>query len=191
VIAKLQTGYETKITELERQLDKNKNVSTELATVKNDVVATKQQQFDLDMKNAGFPDWRLIDVSPEFNAWLEGEIPYTNFTKMDAIKDAASRFDSNTVAKFFTDFKATQKTIVLPVDADAQREGNLEKFVAPSTTPVSVTHKTTQTGYTRADYETFMRESAKGKFNPAKWGGKTEEAVELMFDTLISKGELR
>lgn len=188
-----QTGYEAKIAALEKQL--NGRVSTEINTVKTDVASTKEQQFNTDMVNAGIPDWRSIDVDPGFHAWLQDIVPYTRFTKAEVLRDAGVRFDAATASQLFLDYK---KSLEKPTQEPPKEEvppvkSNLEQYIAPSTTtsgnaPVVSDRRST---YTRADYTRFMQESARGKFNPAKWGGKTEEQVELMFDTLATRGELQ
>jgi hypothetical protein len=42
-----------------------------------------------------------------------------------------------------------------------------------------------------ADYQRFYAESARGKYDPKKWGGRTEEQTEAMFDALIARKALR
>lgn len=187
VVKKLKDGYEAKIDALEKKIQAG--VSTEISTVKEDVAESRRRQFDVDMAAAGVPDWKVLDVDEGFNAWLTENVPYTRITKLDALKDAASKLDVESVSRFFLDYKATiGKEAQQPNDG----QGKLEKFVAPSTAKVGTgPHSTKQPWLTQAEYTKFMQESAKGKFHPSKWGGKTEEQVESMFDAAIAEGSLR
>jgi hypothetical protein len=192
VIKTLKTGYEAKIDALEKQL--NGRVTSEISTVKTDVTATKEQKFDADMKSAGVPDWQTIDLDPDFHVWLQETIPFTRFTRAEVVRDAGIRYDAAVASQLFLEYKKSlTKPEVPPPKADEPpAKDKLEQYVAPSTStsgtaPVVGDRRST---YTRADYTKFMQESARGKFIPSKWGGKTEEQVELMFDTLASRGEL-
>jgi BMFP domain-containing protein YqiC len=187
VVKKLRDGYEAKISSLEKKI--SEGVSAELSTVKEDVYQTRRGQFEADMIKAGVPDWKELDVDEGFNQWLAELVPYTSIPKLELLKDAATRMDAPAVAKFFLDYKST-------LGQEAPRpnvgQGKLEKFVAPSTARVGVApQRGKQPWLTQAEYTTFMQDSAKGKFNPAKWGGKTEEQVEAMFDRAIAEGTLQ
>lgn len=188
-VKKLIDGYETKIASLEQQV--TTKVSTELDGIKADNAVTREQQFDQYMQSAGVEDWRTINTMPEFHEWLADVIPYTRQTKLEALRDAGRNFDAETAARIFLDFKATLKKEAPVVTAKAETQENLEQYIAPSTVTVGKQDRgSVQTGYTRADYTKFMQESAKGKFIPSKWGGKTEAEVEAMFDGLIANGSL-
>lgn len=185
IVKRLQDAHTAELAALEAKF--SSSVSAELGTVRQDLIATKEQQFDHDMRNAGVTDWQTIDTDPAFHEWLADLVPYTRFTKLEALRDAAGRFDAAAVSKFFLDYKASLNREEAPVEGKSK----LEKFVAPPSTQVATQQRSSaQPGFTRADFVKFMQDSARGKFNPAKWGGKTEAEVERMFDALVSKGQL-
>ena len=191
-IKKLKSGYESTIAELEKKL--GTKLDSEIGTVKTDLNVSKQDLFDNAMTAAGVPNWREIDAAPEFSKWLAQPISqYTTLTKMDVLKHSARNFDAATVAKMMNDYKESlNKSITDSKAEETAKEEELEKFIAPPSSPTGGTPPGTrkQSGLTRAAYTKFMQESSKNKFNPAQWGGKTEEQVEAMFDEAIANKTL-
>jgi hypothetical protein len=144
------------------------------------------------MERLAGSDWKAIDVSPEFETWLNDKIPFTKLTKLQVLTDAAQRHDAETVSQFFTEYKKT----VAKVDESPKDEGDpsqkkLEKYVAPAKGGGgNIVDKGGQPGMTKENYAKFMDDSTRGKFDPKKWGGKTEEQVEAMFDKAMLEGKL-
>lgn len=189
VIKKINEDHRAELKALEDKL--TKGVATEINSVKQNMVLTKKDRFDMAMKQAGIDDWATIDSDPRFIDFLnESPTPYTKKTKHTFLLEAADAFDIPTVATIFKEFKNAINTPATPEKDEGQEK--LEPFISPPKgqqrqAPASVAKPT----YTREAYTKFMKETSVGKFNPSKWGGKTEEQVEAAFDKIIAAGELR
>jgi Fe-S cluster biosynthesis and repair protein YggX len=195
VLAKMEEKHQAELKELRDKL--NTQVTTELDGVKSDVSTNRRDSFELALSQLGVPDWKEIDASPEWIEWLDKKIPYTNLTRLDMVQEHSRRLNAPAVAQFFLDFKA-EKTKGVPEVKEpnvGQENGKdkLEKYIAPPKVDVGKPPQASgaPTGYTKEAYTKFMKDSSKGKFNPTKWGGKTEKEVEDQFDKLIIAGELR
>ena len=167
----------------------DESVKADIESVKTDVNEVKLVRFDLEMNKLGVPDWKEIDNGDDgFKEWLQEKVPYTNSTKAQLLKEAASKLDAPTVSQFFLDYKAT-------LEASPQKDGQekLKPFVAPPKGGQSAPLTGAQSDLTLANYAKFMKETtgADYTFDPKKWGGKTEAQVEQMFNDAISKGSLR
>lgn len=166
----------------------DESVKADIESVKTDVNEVKLVRFDLEMNKLGVPDWQTIDSDPKFSEWLNEKVPYTNSTKSQLLKKAASKLDAPTVSQFFLDYKAT-------LEASPKKDGQekLKPFVAPPKGGQSAPLTGVQSDLTLANYQKFMRETTGSDytFDPKKWGGKTEAQVEQMFNDAISKGVLR
>jgi len=166
----------------------DESVKADIESVKTDVNEVKLVRFDLEMNKLKVPDWQTIDNDPKFSEWLQEKVPYTNSTKAQLLKEAASKLDATTVSQFFLDYKAT-------LEASPQKDGQdkLKPFVAPPKGGQSAPLTGAQSDLTLANYAKFMKETTGSDytFDPKKWGGKTEAQVEQMFNDAISKGSLR
>jgi hypothetical protein len=185
VLNQVIADYEARINDLSKKLAGMSPSVTE-PTQNVDIAELKRKQFDTDMRSLGVPDWRDIDNDEEFHAWLGGTIPYTRITRAEAVMKAAREYDAETAAQIFLDYKKV-KVPVAPTkteeELEAERQQKLTKQVVPKTgaAPPAKTRVSAQSQYTRDDYTRFMRESSKDRFNPANWGGKTEEQVEATY----------
>lgn len=159
-----------------------------LADVKRDVSTSKQDAFDKDMASLGVPDWREIDNMEEFSEWLQEPAGYGRYPKAVLLEDAARALDAKACAKFFLDFK---EQIASRGSADTQ--ARLKSHIAPPKNDQGGKPRSGGSAKTLTQemYTQFMRDSAKGKFNPADWNGKTEQQVEAMFDVAIASGNLK
>jgi hypothetical protein len=169
-------------------------VKAERDAVQSEVAGLSLSRFETDMARLAGEDWKDIDISPEFEEWLNAKVPYTKLTKRQVLEDAARRHEADIVAQFFTDYKETvakKDDTPSPEDGGDPSQKKLEKFVAPpkggggGTPPGGG-----QQGITRESYAKFMDETTRGKFDPKKWGGRTEEQVEKSFDDAIIAGKL-
>ena len=192
MIKKITARYEARISELENNLaSKTQETAVNVNTT---LTETRKSQFDSHMQVLGVPDWKELDYDAGFNEWLQEPIsPYTDITRADALRHAASKYDAPKVAEFFKDYKATLiDTKSVPPDKEKDAQDKLKPFIAPPKSDVGTSTKgAVNTAYTRESYTQFMKDTSKGKFNPQKWGGKTEEQVEAIFDELIVKGKLQ
>jgi len=188
-LQKLKEGTEAQLKSVKDELQTG--VRTELDTVKSDLVSTKLVSFDAEMKGLGVPDWKEIDNDPKFVEWLGDTVPYTKSTKLELLKSAAKERDAKTVSQFFIDYKKSLE-VATEETPEPDSQDKLKKFVAPPKGKGGTAPKMPgeQMNLTRANYEKFMDETSRGKFNPAKWGGKTEDQVDAMFDAAIAAGKL-
>jgi hypothetical protein len=189
VIQNIKDDYEAKLSILRREKETlESGVTADIKSVKEDLQLSKQERFDLAMRNFGVPDWREVDYDPAFKEWLNTTVPYTNATKLELLVAAAKNLDAKTASQFFLDFKASQ-TPVEEAEVVGNTTDKLTKFVAlPRSGGTAIPTKSAQPGLTRAQYEKFM--NPRYKFNPSDWGGKNEHQVEAMFDAAILKGNL-
>ena len=183
-ITKMKRDYEDKIASLTEKVDTG--IPTELKSVQEELKLTKKERFDAELASI-VPDWKEIDVDPEFIESLNAKAPYMNATKLQLLQKAVKESDSETVAQFFIDYKATLE------EPEPSGQEKLEKFVAPGKPGSGKPPKSgaNQQGLTQAGYEKFMASSMKGQFNPKEWGGKTEVQVEAMFMSALRSGKLR
>jgi len=187
-LKKLKESHKLELEEVKRSLQTG--LSSEMENVKSDLSMSKQDKFDADMAKFGVPDWRELDKNPDFLNWLNEPAPYGRFSKLDLLQDAARVLDAQTVSRFFLEFK--QKTAPVTEEPEViDPQGRLNKFVAPPKNDMATKPKVGTKTLTREMYVEFMKDSAKGKFSPAKWGGKTEPQVEAMFDVAIASGDMK
>jgi len=181
-IKKLEENHRKEIAELTKQLDEKLNGT--INEVKRDVAITREESFDKAMASLGVPNWREIDNMPEFGQWLSQPADYGRYTKLQLLQDAARALDAKACAKFFLDFIRENPSLFQGSQDD-------KRNISPSRASHGVRGgSSANTKLTKEMYVEFMRESAKGRFNPAKWGGKTEQQVEAMFDAAIAAGTL-
>lgn len=184
-IQKLEEKHRQELASLEKRL--TKGVANEINSVKSDFQSSKEERFDMMMRQAGVPDWQALDKDPGFISYLNAKpTDYSDKTKLEFLREAAAINDIQKVARIFLEYK--NRNNVAPVNTQEK----LKNFVAPpkgnaGKAPLGASKPT----YTREDYTRFMKETAKGRFTPSKWGGKTEEQVEAMFDSVIASGDLR
>jgi hypothetical protein len=186
LIKKMKEEHRDEIAKLRKELETG--ISADIKSVKDDIQLSKQDRFDLAMREYGAADWRQVDQDPEFLEWLNAPVPYTKATKLDLLRFAARDLDAKTLSQFFLDFKAS-KTPPEPDGNTEPQPDKLNKFTAPprsgGPTPPN---KASQTGLTKTQYIKFM--NPRYRFNPNDWGGKTEAQVEALFDAAILKGTL-
>lgn len=166
------------------------SVNDDIKSVKTDVQDVKFIRFDLEMNKLGVPDWQEIDNNDDkFKEWLNEKVPYTDETKLQLLKKAASKHDAVTVSQFFLDYKKTLEAS--PEKEDGQEK--LKKYVAPPKGGQNAPLTGVQSDLTLAKYKKFMTDTTGDnyRFDPKEWGGKTEAQVEQMFNDAISKGVLR
>lgn len=194
-------GYDPKVAEVIRKIKKDsdekvKNLESKFGkaseekskSIESETDSIRLIRFDEEMKSLGVPDWKEIDVDPGFADYLNEPLAYTGHTKLQHLKEAAHQRNAKIAAQFFLDYKKSKAEA--PPTKDSQ--GNLKKSVAPpkggaGAPPI----KTGQpTGLTRESYTKFMNDTARGKYNPKQWGGKTEEQMDDIFDKAIANGEL-
>lgn len=188
VIKELNDNHKKEIEALENKF--KSTLDSRVTPIEADVVKTREENFNDDMIRAGVPNWKEIDVSPEFTAWLSQPAPYGQYTKLELLQDASRALNAPVVAKFFKDFLASKT----PPKADPQPKVKkpIEDYIAPPENEVgTVPVGGGKLNLTKQMYVEFMKNSAIGRFNATKYGGRTEEQVEALFDAAIARGELK
>jgi hypothetical protein len=187
-LKKIKAESDARVKALEEKLEKTGK--SEQSDIKADIGEIKRMRFDTEMGSLGVSDWKILDQDEKFIEWLGEKAPYTRFTKLQYLQDAASKYDAETVSQFFLDYKKTLAEATPAPQVDSQ--GKLIKNLSPSSkkggTPPA--QKGGEISLTRESYQKFMKQTTNGKFNPKEWGGKTEEQIEALYDVAISKGEL-
>ncbi len=185
VVSKIKKDYDEKVKNLEKKV--GKGIEDKNRSVETDIDSIRLMRFDEEMKAFGVPDWKEIDVDPKFAEFLSEPLAYTGHTKLEHLKAAADQRNAKIAAQFFLDYKKS----LPPVKED--NKGNLTKNLAPpkggSSAPAVKPGQ--PTGLTRESYTKFMNDTARGKYNPKQWGGKTEEQMDEIFDKAIAAGELQ
>ena len=129
-LKKLKEGTDTKINSFRDELQTG--VKSELDTVKSDLVSTKLDRFDYEMKERGVGDWKQLDTDPKFVEWLNEKVPYTKSTKLELIQAAAKQRDAETVSEFFLDYKKTLAGSSTVADnATTGDQNKMDKYTAP------------------------------------------------------------
>jgi len=161
-----------------------------LAPMQADLNMTRESRFDADMVRFGVPNWRKINVEPEFIDYLNAPTPYGRKTKLELLQEAGSIFDAEVAAKFFLEYMETKTQDEKPVDGQEK----LKKYVAPPKAETGANSKggSGKPELTVAMYEKFYKETSKpGRYNPKNWFGKTEAEMEAMLEAALAKGELK
>jgi hypothetical protein len=200
VIKKVRDAYETRITELENTV--NSNLNKKFESVEAEILENKVLAFDLAIVRLGVPDWKELDKKPEFVVWLQEKVPYTNQTRYELLAAASAKFDAETAAKMLIDFKSTLKEADVDEDAETEeveddsieqeKQKKLKKVLAPKNiNQGKKPNKGAGVILTKAAYDKFMRETSKGKYDPSKWGGRTEDETEAMFDKAFKEERIQ
>lgn len=147
---------------LEAQLAELRNYMSGLAqtTVKN-----THAQFE-DQLTAKVPDWRSLNVDPQFIAWLNTPAPFTKESKLDLLRRASNEYDAMKAAEFFLAYKGD----TAPESAPAQPTA--AKFVAPGK-PQAPVNKIEGTGnkrmWTRPDIAKVYDDKMAGRISQSEF----------------------
>jgi len=161
-----------------------------LAPMQADLNMTRESRFDADMVRFGVPNWREINIDPEFIDYLNAPAPYGRKTKLELLQEAGSTLDAEVASKFFLEYMNTKTPAGKPVDGQEK----LKKYVAPPKAETGANSKggSGKPELTIAMYEKFYKETSKpGRYNPKNWFGKTEAEMEAMLEAALVKGELK
>ena len=135
-------------------------------------------------------DWRTINNSPEFIAWLNTRDRYTGATKHQLLRDAFYKRDVERSATFFEDY--LRETGAAPASNQPPPPPRSRQFVdtdaypnnsgnpAPSTSEKGIVH--------RSDIDRFYKDRATGQFI-----GTEDDAakIESRFFRAIKEGKVR
>jgi hypothetical protein len=165
----------------------HQGVAAQLEPIRNEQNESREDRFNRIVREQGAEDWDKIDTTEDFHRWLDEKVPYTPYTKLQILQNAALNYrDPMTVAQFFRDYKAEKGS------AEKPAQNKFEKFVAPPKSNVGGSPpRVEEQKLLWADYHKFMDLSTRGKFNPKDWGNRDEKTVEKNFDKFILAGKMK
>jgi len=132
------------------------------------------------------PNWREINDSPEFQAWLLEVDPLTNMTRQTYLDGAQRDMDAGRVAQFFASWTQANGTTPAQPNRSAS-DSELAKQVAPSKgRSIGAPHGNTKRTYTPQDITDFFKDVRDGKFN-----GKEEERDKIERDIFAAQSDGR
>lgn len=132
------------------------------------------------------PNWREINDTPEFQAWLLEIDPLTNMTRQTYLDGAQRDMDAGRVAQFFASWTQANGTTPAQPNRSAS-DSELAKQVAPGKgRSIGVPHGNTKRTYTPQDITDFFKDVRDGKFN-----GKEEERDKIERDIFAAQSDGR
>lgn len=152
--------YEQKIGELEKKLQGV-----------NGVVQQTAHEKMLAGLDSNLPNWRELNVNPEFLSWLRLPDPYSGAIRHDMLKAAYAQGQANRVLAFFNGFLA-EEAAVAPAQAEPDNRGTrvpkvpLETLAAPgrAKTAASASAPAEKPIFTRAQIAAFYADVAAGRY---------------------------
>lgn len=161
------SAYEDKIAKLEERLAQ---VDTTIATnTQRSMIARLDQQM---------PDWRQINIDPEFIAWVEERDVFSGQVRKDMLNSAYRSNDADRVLAFFKGFQKEKAAIApqpkedpLVPDTSGKERVTLESLAAPAKAkPAAVKQTAAQPEtVTRAQIAEFYSLHRKGKLTPDQY----------------------
>jgi len=160
VIQQLQSNFNGVIPRVE-QLAQQQNQSTE-------------HSFWSQLES-NVPNWRDINVDPDFQNWLLSIDPLTGISRQTYLEDAQSNFDVQRVSNFFSTWGENNgKPQAQQVKANSQSQ--LEKQVSPGKSKsTGIPTSTSDQTYTPADISQFYNDVKRGNY---KGQGKERARIE-------------
>jgi len=175
-----------KIAQLENTINKlNSSVVPQMQQVVQRQAASSEQQFWSDL-TAVVPDWRDINDSADFQAWLLQVDPLTGINRQTYLEDAQQNLDSRRVASFFETWQGMSGNQSVAQNKNVTNS-ELEKQVAPGRAksggaPTNNSAKM----YTPEDIKKFFEDVRKGKYV-----GKEAERDRIESDIFSAQREGR
>jgi len=113
------------------------------------------------------PDWRVINVQPDFMTWLQEPDGYSGQTRHDSLIGAYNKLDVKTVANIFKKFKTA---FSIPENKKRIPKNSIESEIQPSRikTEKPITPKKQSKKWTRKEIAQFYRNKAENKIDPKK-----------------------
>ena len=137
-------------------------------------------------EESNVPDWKDINIDPEFQNWLLSIDPLTGISRQTYLEDAQSNFDVQRVSNFFSTWGENNgKPRAQKEKADSQVQ--LEKQVAPGKgkstgTPTSTGDQT----YAPSDISQFYNDIKHGKYK-----GQDKERARIERDIFAAQRDGR
>lgn len=142
------------------------------------------------------PDWRTLNVDPNFIAWLRLPDPFSGAIRQNLLTEAYGQNNSARVAAFFQGFLA-EEAAVAPANAPPAQQPSaaqparvpLETFAAPGRAKsAAATAPAEKPIITRAQVAAFYADVAAGKYRGRE---QEKEANELAIFAATNEGRLR
>ena len=181
------TPVAQRIAKIEKMLEQMQtSVVPKLENVAKQQAVSSEQRFWADL-TAAVPNWREVNDSKEFQAWLLETDPLSGYTRQTYLEQAQNALDVNRVAQFFNVWLgSTGKTSA----AQSNRRtvsSELEKQVAPGRARgAGAQSKGEAKKYTTEDIRQFFKDSAGGKYK-----GREAERDRIERDIFLAQREGR
>ena len=136
--------------------------------------------------SSAVPNWREINDSPEFQAWLLEIDPLTNMTRQTYLDGAQRDMDAGRVAQFFASWTQANGTTPAQPNRSAS-DSELAKQVVPGKgRSIGVPRGNTKNTYTPQDITNFFKDVRDGKFR-----GKEAERDKIERDIFAAQSDGR
>jgi len=186
---------EDEVEEYGESIDIMRKVNQETADTQQiqiDLLNTTIQQLQGQEQNfwsalsSAVPNWREINDSPEFQAWLLEIDPLTNMTRQTYLDGAQRDMDAGRVAQFFAFWTQVNGTTSAQPNRSASNS-ELAKQVAPGKgRSIGVPRGNTKNTYTPQDITNFFKNVRDGKFK-----GKEAERDKIERDIFAAQSDGR
>jgi len=184
-LATREDGYLARIAELENQLN---HVRNNVEPVVMDITRSQAEQVKAEFWgtiDTQVPNWRSINDTPAFKAWLLAEDPLTGSTRQQFLAQAQSEYNAPRVVKFFKEWERTAAGGQTPAPKP-NSQNELEKYVAPGSSRATTPTDQKKKQWTRAEISQFYQDSMMGKY-----ANKPEEKKRIQDDIFAAQGEGR
>jgi len=131
------------------------------------------------------PDWETLDLEDGFKEYINDADPASGLPRSKFFLNAVSTFDVERVASFYNAYKALKPK---------SKEEILESKVTPAGGGSEENDKKVDESkkiYSIQDYNRFMDDLAKGKYNSTAQLRKEAAVLERKFDLAIMEGRMR
>lgn len=184
--ATVKSELATHLRNVEGQVNRT---ASEVGTVKVSQQQTDRALYEQRLTEA-VPNWRDVNATPEWLAWLAEFDPLLGSTRQAAVSTAYTSYDVPRTAAFLNQYAALQRSVEIDRPLTPQEE--LARQVSPrATNAMPVTTQTSATSgkvWTQAEISAFYTAAIQGKYkaNPAE-----KARIEAEIDTAVSQGRVR
>lgn len=181
------TPVAQRIAKIEKMLEQMQtSVVPKLETVAKQQAVSAEQRFWADLAVA-VPNWRDVNDSKEFQAWLLETDPLSGHTRQAYLEQAQNALDVGRVAQFFNVWLGTTGTTNAAQSNRRTVSSELEKQVAPGRARgAGAQSKGQAKQYTAEDIRQFFKDSASGKYK-----GREAERDRIERDIFLAQKEGR
>lgn len=142
----------TRIGNAEKYIQQSLQAVDRFQRVEQEVATTRQDRFWAEVESA-VPEWKAINSSKEWLAWLAEYDPLAGAVRQQALAAAQQGLDHQRVIAMFKLFMGGPKA---QSRSQAQPNAELARQVAPSRSATSTSAPTEKRTYTGADYQYWV-----------------------------------